>query len=137
MTDRLDDLATAAVRAWITAVRAWIKAANAIGVSWLDLPGVESGRTGFNEEVVVVEAQGAPTTLHPGPFADSDNNELPHDKVSLVPAQVDAGEEIEVHVKVALPVATASGTYTGSLLDSGGTCLVDEIGVYVVGDSVP
>jgi hypothetical protein len=138
VTDGLDELVTAAVRAWATVARAWLGAFNAIGVSWLDLPGVESGRTGFNQETVVVEAQGAPTDLHPGPFADWDGNELPPAVVTVVPPQVVVGQEAEVCIQVKPSLAIASGTYTGSLWDSSGdTCLVDEIGIYVVGGPAP
>ncbi len=138
MPDRLDDLVTAAVRSWAFAARAWIETGNAIGVSWLDLPAVESGRTGFNEEVVVVPAQPAPTDLHPGQFADWDGNELPLEAVAVVPPRVGAGEETEVCVRVQPQIGITSGTYTGSLSGSpDGTHLVDKIGVYVVGDPSP
>jgi hypothetical protein len=138
MAGPLDDLLGAAVRAWATVARTWIEAANAIGVGWLDMPAVESGRTGFNEEVVVVPAQQAPTALHPGPFADWDHNVLPPAALAVVPAQVGAGEVTEVCVRVHPASGIASGTYTGSLFNSpGGACLVEGIGVYVVGDSSP
>ena len=138
MAGPLDDLVAAAVRAWATVARTWIEAGNAIGVAWLDLPAVESGRTGFNEEVVVVPAQPAPTALHPGPFADWDHHVLPPGALAVVPAQVGAGEVTEVCVRVHPAGGTASGTYTGSLFNSpGGACLVEGIGVYVVGDSSP
>jgi hypothetical protein len=135
MAGPLDDLVAAAVRAWATVARTWIEAANAIGVAWLDMPAVESGRTGFNEEVVVVPAQQAPTPLHPGPFADWDHNVLPPAALAVVPPQVRAGEVTEVCVRVHPAGGIASGTYTGSLNSPGGACLVDGIGVYVVGDS--
>ncbi|HEX6227955.1 MAG TPA: hypothetical protein VFZ41_00660 [Solirubrobacterales bacterium] len=135
MADRLDDLVTAAVRAWAVAARAWIEAGNAIGVSWLDLPAVESGRTGFNEETVVVPAQPAATELHSDEFAGWDEHKLPPEAITVLPPRVDAGEETEVCVRIQAPPGTPSGTYTGSLCSPGGTCLVDRIGVYVVGDS--
>lgn len=139
MVDTGDDLTTAAVRAWAIAGRAWMEAANAIVVGWLDLPGVEKGDAGFNEEVIVVPAQPAPTILHPGPFANGwDGSELPRGAVSVIPRRVAAAMETEVRVRVRQPANMASGTYTGSLLDApGGACLVDEIGVYVVGGSAP
>jgi hypothetical protein len=138
MADQLDELVTAAARSWAVAARAWIEAVNAIGVGWLDLPAVESGRTGFNEETVVVPAQPASTELHPGGFADWDENKLPSEAVAVVPPSVEAGEETEVCVRVQPPVGVASGSYTGSLSGSpGGTPLVDEISVYVVGGPAP
>jgi hypothetical protein len=138
MASPLDDLLAAAVRASATVARTWIEAANAIGVGLLDLPAVESGRTGFNEEVVVVPAQQAPTALHPGPFADWDHNVLPPAALTVVPARVAAGEVAEVCVRVQPAAGIASGTYTGSLFNSpGGACLVEAIGIYVVGDSPP
>jgi hypothetical protein len=138
MASPLDDLLAAAVRAWATVARTWIEAANAIGVGLLDLPAVESGRTGFNAEVVVVPAQQAQTALRPGRFADWDDKELPPASLAVVPAQVGAGEVTEVCVRVHPAGGIASGTYTGSLFNSpGGACLVEGIGVYVVGDSSP
>jgi hypothetical protein len=135
MADTSDDLTTVAVRAWALAGRAWMEAANAIVVGWLDLPAVEKGDPGFNEEVVLVPAQPAPTILHPGPFASRwDGTELPRGAVSVLPRRVAAAKDTEVRVCVRQPANLASGTYTGSLLDApGGACLVDEIGVYVVG----
>jgi hypothetical protein len=138
MADQLDELARAAVRGWATAAQAWVQAANAIGVSWLNLPGVESGRTGFNEEVVVVPPQVASKPLHPEGFADCDGNVLSPDAMAVVPAEAGTGGGAAVCVRVKPPEGTASGTYTGSLSDSpGGRCLVDEIAVYVVGDHAP
>jgi len=138
MAGPLDDLVAAAVRAWATVARTRIEAGNAIGVAWLDLPAVESGRTGFNEEVVVVPAQQAPTALRPGRFADWDDKELPPATVAVVPPQVGAGEITEVCVRGHPAGGIASGTYTGSLFNSpGGACLVEGIGVYVVGDNSP
>jgi hypothetical protein len=138
MASPLDDLMAAAARGWATVGRSWIEAANAIAVSCLDMPAVESGRTGFNEEVVVVPAQQAPTALRPGPFADWDQNVLPPAALAVVPAQVGAGEVTEVCVRVHPAGGIASGTYMGSLFSSpGGACLVEGIGVYVVGDSSP
>jgi hypothetical protein len=135
MADRLDDLVTAAVRAWAVAARAWIEAANAIGVSWLELADVESGRTGFNEETVVVAAQPGPTELHCDEFAGWDDHRLPPEAVAVLPPRVEAGEKTEVCVRIQAPPGTPSGTYTGSLCTPGGTCLVGGIGVYVVGDT--
>jgi hypothetical protein len=141
MADRVDDMAKAAVRAWATVAHAWMNTANEIMVSWWDLPNVESGRSGFNEEVVWVPAQRAPAALHPGRFADLDDHELPPKAVRVVPSRVGAGEDTKVRVRVRMIGPRddmASGTYVGSLLDSpGGTPLVDEIGVYVVGGRAP
>jgi hypothetical protein len=138
MSDPLDDLATDGVQAWVTVVDAWIKAVNAIGMTWLDFAAAESGLTGFNQEIVVVPAQQTPTALHPSDFVDWYGKKLEPGAVSLSPSQVDAGKETTVCVKVDAPGSLKSGTYTGSLLDSpGGTRLVDEIGVYVVGGLGP
>ena len=68
MASTLDDLVGAAVRTWANVARTWIEAANTILVGWLDVPDVESGRTGFNEGSVVVPAQQSPTDLSPDPF---------------------------------------------------------------------
>jgi len=132
MADPVDDLTTAAVRAWATVAQAWFEAANAIVLSWVDMAAVESGRTAFNEETVLVGAQGA-TALRPGRFADWDDNALPPAAIAVVPAQVAGGEDTEVCVRVRAPGNVTSGTYTGSLLDSGGSCVAEEIAVYVVG----
>jgi hypothetical protein len=137
MASTLDDLVAAAVRTWATVARAWIEAANAILIGWLDLADVETGRTGFNEEVVVVPAQLAPTALNPGSFSNWDQDQLPAEALAVKPAEVNAGEHTEVLVLVQPPKGTASGTYTGSLYDPTGTCLIEEVGVYVVGDRSP
>jgi hypothetical protein len=137
MAEQLDDVVAAAVRAWVTVAGAWIEAANAIGVAWLDLPAVESGGPGFNEEIVALSAQRASTALHPVAFSDWDDNELPREALTVEPDQVNAGEATTVRVLVQPPNDTVSGTYTGSLCDSSGTCLLDEIDVYVVGDTPP
>ncbi len=55
----------------------------------------------------------------------------------MTPAQVEAGKITEVVVSVQPPPGTASGTYTGSLYDPTGTCVLEEIGIYVVGDRSP
>lgn len=138
MTDRLDDLTTDAVGAWATVTGAWMEAVNEIWLSWLDLGAVESGQTGFNEEVVVVKAQPVPTDLRLGPFTDWDGKELQRDTVHVEPPRVPAGQETAVRVWVDPRDNLASGTYTGQLLNaSDGVPLVEEIGVYVVGDRVP
>jgi hypothetical protein len=135
MADQPNDLATAAVRGCAAAGRAWMEAVNAAWLGCLDLPTVESGRTGFNQEFVVIRGRQGPITLHPEGFVAWDGTQLPAAAVSVVPSQVGAGEETEVCVRVVPPGGISSGTYTGSLLDSpGGTPLVDEVGVYVVGD---
>ena len=77
MASTLDDLVAAAMRTWATVARTWIEAANAILVGWLDVPDVESGRTGFNEESVVVPAQQSPTDLSPESFSNWDDDQLP------------------------------------------------------------
>lgn len=134
MTDQRDDLVTAAVGAWATVARAWTEAVNEVLVSWLDLPAVESGQTGFNEEVVVVDAQPVPTDLHPGRFVDWDDNELPAAAMTIEPPRVPAGVETSVRLRIHSSGDLVSGTYTGSLLNApDGTCLVDEVGIYVVG----
>jgi hypothetical protein len=137
MAGSLDDLVAAAVRAWLTVARAWIEAANAIGVALLDLPAVESGRTGFNREVVVLPAQPAPTAVHPEGFSNWDYHELPPPALAVDPSDVDAGVVTEITVVVHPPEGAASGTYVGSLCDPNGACLLDEVGVYVVGDRSP
>jgi len=138
-TSAVDDFTKAAVRGWATAAHAWMEAANSVLVSWWDLADVERGRPGFNEETVWVPAQGAPVTVHPGRFADVEGRELPREAVFVVPSRVRADEDTEVRLQVIGPLqSVASGTYTGSLLDSPyGIPLVDEVGVYVVGDRAP
>lgn len=139
MADQVDDFAKAAVQAWATAAQAWAETVNSIMVSWWDLANVESGHSGFNEEAVWVPAQSAPTKLHPGRFADVQGNELPREAVFVAPPRVSVNKDTKVRVMVIGPLdRVASGTYTGSLLDSPyGTPLVDEIGVYVVGGHAP
>ena len=132
-----DDLVAAGVRAWLTMVQASIEAANDIVVAWLDLPDVESGRPGFNEEIVVVPGQPAATPLHPSDFTDWDDKELPPDAFDLDPSDVKVGETTQVRLLVQPPKGAVSGTYTGALCDSSGGCLLDEIGVYVVGETPP
>jgi hypothetical protein len=137
MASTLDDLVAAAVRTWATVARTWIGAANAILVAWLDVPDVESGRTGFNEEFVVVPAQQSPTALSPESFSNWDDDQLPADALAVNPAGVKAGKITEVVVSVQPPKGTPSGTYTGSLYDHSGTCVLEEVGIYVVGDRSP
>ena len=137
MANTLDDLVGAAVRTWATVARTWIEAANTALVGWLDVADAESVLTGFNEEVVLVPRQQAATALHPGPFTDWDQNQLPPAALTVQPAQVNAGEVTEVRVVVQPPNGTASGTYTGSLYDPTGACLLKGVGVYVVGDKPP
>lgn len=137
MAGSLDDLVAAAVRGWAGVARAWIEAANAMVIEFLDLADVESGRTGFNEEIVVVPQQPAPTDVHPRGFTDWDHNELAPAALTVEPAQVNAGKVTEVRVVVQAPQGTASGTYTGSLHDPTGVCLFEEVAVYVVGDKSP
>lgn len=137
MAGTLDDLVSAAVRTWATVAQTWIEAANAILVGWLDVPDVETGAPRFNEEVVVVPAQLASTALNPGSFSNWDQDQLPAEAFAVKPAEVDAGEITKVLVSVQPPKGTASGTYTGSLYDPTGTCLLEEVGVYVVGDRSP
>jgi hypothetical protein len=137
MAGALDDLVAAAVRGWATVARAWLEAANAMTIGFLDLADVESGPKGFNEEVVVVPRQSAATPLHPRSFTDWDHNELPRAALALDPSDVKAGEATKVRLLVQPPTGTASGTYTGSLHDPSGACLLEEVGVYVVGDQSP
>lgn len=137
MAGPLDELVAAGVGAWSSVAQAWIKAANDIVVAWLDLADVESGRRSFNKEAVVVPAQQAPTDLHPGPFSNWDRDHIPPEALAVVPAGVEAGEATEVLLVVQPPEGACSGTYTGSLCDPNGACLLDEIGVYVVGDTPP
>jgi hypothetical protein len=137
MANTLDDLVGAAVQTWATVVRTWMEAANAVLVGWLDVADVESGRTGFNEQLVVVPAQEAPTALNPGSFSNWDQEQLPANALAVNPVEVNAGEIKKALVLVKPPQGTASGTYTGSLHDPTGTCLLEEVSVYVVGDRSP
>jgi hypothetical protein len=137
MAGALDDLVAAMVRGWATVARAWIEAANAMAIGFLDLADVESGRPGFNEEIVFVPGQPKATPLHARDFTDWDHNELPPDAFDLDPSDVKAGEPTQVRLLVQPPENAVSGTYTGSLCDSNGACLLDEIGVYVVGETPP
>ena len=137
MASTLDDLVATAMRTWATVARTWIEAANAILIGWLDVADVETGRTSFNEELVVVPAQQAPTALNPGTFSNWDKKPLPAGALAVKPAEVKAGEITEVVVSVQPPKGTASGTYVGSLRDASGACLLPEVGVYVVGDRSP
>ena len=137
MAGPLDDLVAAGVRAWLSVAQAWTKAANDIVVAWLDLADVESGRRSFNKEAVTVPAQQDPTDLHPGPFSNWDRDQLPPGALAVVPAGVEAGVATEVLLVVQPPEGACSGTYTGSLCDPNGACLLDEIGIYVVGDTPP
>ena len=137
MASTLDDLVAAAMRTWATVARTWIEAANAILIGWLEVADVETGRTSFNEEFVVVPAQQAPTALNPGSFSNWDKKTLPAGALAVKPVEVKAGEITEVVVSVQPPGGTASGTYVGSLCDASGACLLPEVGVYVVGDRSP
>ena len=96
MANTLDDLVGAAVRTWATVARTWIEAANTVlwgGWTWR-MPRACSH--GFNEEVVLLPRQQAATALHPGPFTDWDQNQLPPAALTVQPAQVNAGEVTEV-----------------------------------------
>ena len=137
MAGALDDLVAAGVRAWLTVAQASIEAANDIVVALLELADVESGRPGFNEEIVMLSAQLAPTTLHPQAFSNWDDDQLPLGALTVEPGQVNAGEATKVRLLVQPPEGAVSGTYTGLLCDSNGACLLDEIGVYVVGETPP
>lgn len=138
MADPLNELVSASVRAWATVARAWIENANEIWLTVLDAPAAESDQLGFNEETVLVPAQPAATGVRPGRFADADDSPLPAAAISIAPANLVAGADTEVCVRIEPPPGSASGTYTGSLWDSSGSrCIVDEIGVYVVGDRAP
>jgi hypothetical protein len=137
MASTLDDLVAAVVRTWASVARTWIGAANAILVGWLDVPDVESGRSGFNEGFVLVPAQQSPTALSPESFSNWDDDQLPNHALAVKPAGVEAGKVTEVIVSVQPPAGTASGTYTGTMCDSNGTCLLEEVAIYVVGDRSP
>ena len=137
MPSTLDELVATATQTGATVARTWIEAANAVLVGWLDVPDVESGRTGFNEDFVVVPAQQSATPLSPGSFSNWDDNKLDNGALKVNPAGVEPGKVTEVIVSVQPPKGTASGTYTGSLYDPTGTCVVEEVGVYVVGDKAP
>jgi hypothetical protein len=130
MPSTLDELVATATQTGATVARTWIEAANAVLVGWLDVPDVESGRTGFNEDFVVVPAQQSATPLSPESFSNWDDKKLDNGALKVNPAGV-------VIVSVQPPKGTASGTYTGSLYDPTGTCVVEEVGVYVVGDKAP
>jgi hypothetical protein len=136
MAGPLDDLVAAWVRAWLAMAQASIEAANDIVVAWLELGDVETGRPGFNEEIVMLSAH-APTSLHPQAFSNWDDDQLPLDALTVEPGQVNGGEATEVRLMVQPPQGAVSGTYTGSLCDSEGACLLDEVGVYVVGETPP
>jgi hypothetical protein len=137
MAGALDDLVAAMVRGWATVARAWLEAANAMAIGFLDLADVESGSMSFNQEVVIVPRQPAVTAVHPRGFTDWDQNELAPAALTLEPAQVSADKVTKVRLVVQPPQGTASGTYTGSLHDPTGTCVLEEVGVYVVGDKAP
>ena len=137
MAGTLDDLVAALVRGWAAMARAWIEAANAMAIGFLDLAEVESGPMSFNQEVVIVPRQPAATAVHPRGFTDWDQNELAPTALTLEPAQVSADTVTKVRLVVQPPQGTASGTYTGSLHDPTGTCVLEEVGVYVVGDKAP
>jgi hypothetical protein len=136
MPSTLDDLVATATQTGATVARTWIQAANAVLIGWLDVPDVESGRTCFNEEFVVVPAQQSATSLSPESFSNWDDK-LDNGALKVNPAEVEAGKVTEMIVSVQPPKGTASGTYTGSLYDPTGTCVVEEVGVYVVGDKAP
>jgi len=137
MAATLDDLAAAGVRAWLRILQVSIEAANDLVVAWLDLADVENGQPGFNEEIVFVPEQPDATPLHPRDFTDWDGNRLAPDAFELAPSEVEAGEATRIRLLVQPPEGAVSGTYTGSLCDSNGACLLDEIGVYVVGETPP
>jgi hypothetical protein len=137
MAGPLDDLVAAVVRGWATVARAWLEAANAMAIGFLDLPDVESGPMSFNQQIVIVPRQPAATAVHPRSFTDWDQNELAPAALTLEPAEVSADGVTKVRLVVQPPHGTASGTYTGSFHDPAGTCVLEEVGVYVVGDKAP
>jgi len=137
MPSTLDDLVATATQTGATVARTWIEAANAVLIGWLDVPDAESGGTGFNEESVVVPAQQSATPLRPESFSNWDDKKLDNGALKVDPAGVVAGKVTEAIVSVQPPKGTASGTYTGSLHDPTGTCVVEEVAVYVVGDKAP
>jgi hypothetical protein len=137
MAGALDDLVADMVRGWATVARAWLDAANRMLIGFLDLADVESGPMSFNQRVVTVPRQPAPTAVHPRGFTDWDENELAPAALTLEPAQVSADDMTTVRLVVQPPKGTASGTYTGSLHDHTGTCVLEEVVLYVVGDKAP
>ena len=138
MADPLNDLVATAVRAWASAAGAWIESANAVLVGLMELSDTESGQFGFNEETVLVPAQAAACAVSAGRFADIDDTPLPVEVISVTPDALGAGVATRVCVRVTPPPGTASGTYMGTLTEtSGGRCLAEEVGVYVVGDRAP
>jgi len=138
MSDPLNDLIGTAVRAWASVAGAWIESANAVWISLLDMSDRETDQRGFNEETVLVAAQSAACGVSAGPFVDFDNTQLPAAVISVTPQALAAGVETKVCVRVEPPPGTASGTYMGTLVEpSGGRCVAEEVGVYVVGDRAP
>ena len=138
MSDPLNDLVATAIRAWASVAGAWIESANAVLVSLLDLSDTESDQLGFNEETVLIPPQPAACDVSAGRFADIDDTPLPAEVISVTPHALAAGVETKVCVRVTPPPGTASGTYMGTLRDSsGGQCVAEEVGVYVVGDRAP
>jgi hypothetical protein len=137
MSSTLDELVATATQTGATVARTWIQAANAVLIGWLDVPDVESGRSSFNQGFVLVPAQQSVTPLSPESFSNWDDKKLDNGALKVNPAEVEAGKVTEMIVSVQPPKGTASGTYTGSLYDPTGTCVVEEVGVYVVGDKAP
>lgn len=138
MADPLNDLVATAVRAWASLAGASIESANAVLIGLMELADTESGQFGFNEETVLVPAQPAACAVSAGRFADLDDTPLPAEVISVTPNALGAGVATRVCVRVTPPPGTASGTYMGTLTEtSGGRCLAEEVGVYVVGDRAP
>ncbi|HET9121196.1 MAG TPA: hypothetical protein VFN72_11760 [Solirubrobacterales bacterium] len=137
MAGASDDLVAALVRGWATVAQAWLEAANAMTIGFLDLADAETGPMDFNQQVVIVPRQPAATPIHPRGFTDWDQNELAPAALTLEPAQIAADAVTKVRLVAKPPPGTASGTYTGSLHDPTGTCVFEEVVVYVVGDKAP
>lgn len=138
MANSFNDLASAALRAWATLARAWLEGATSVWFTVIDLAETESDEQGFNEAVVVVPAQAAPTALKLDRFADADDRQLSPAAIGVSPADLVAGEDTKVRISVTPPAGTASGTYSGSLWNSAKSkCLAEEIQLYVVGDQLP
>jgi len=138
MADPLNDLVATAVRGWASLAGASIESANAVLIGLMELADTESGQFGFNEETVLVPAQPAACAVSAGRFADLDDTPLPTEVISVTPHALGAGVATRVCVRVTPPPGTASGTYMGTLTEtSGGRCLAEEVGVYVVGDRAP
>ena len=138
MADPISTSIDAAAQAWAEAVGAWVNAVNAMCDGWKGVTPVDSGHTGFNEQTVTLPSQPAYTDLHPGSFTDLNNNQLANGTVTLTPTKMAGGAAVPVTVTVIPAQGTASGTYSGAILDATtGKSLLEPVMVYVVGDCPP